>query len=121
VGWVDHSEIDAYYEKASIVIIPSVWPENFPTVCNEAMSVGRPVIGTRIGGIPEIIDDGVNGYLVEPQSPQQIAEKVLQLFLDKELLITLGRNARQKAETFSVEKYVENLETVYTETIRQYK
>jgi glycosyltransferase involved in cell wall biosynthesis len=84
------------------------------------MSVGRPVIGTRIGGIPEIIDDGVNGYLVEPQNPQQIAEKVLQLFLDEELLITLGRNARQKAETFSVEKHVDILEKVYAKIISKY-
>jgi glycosyltransferase involved in cell wall biosynthesis len=120
VGWVDHSEIDAYYAKASIVLVPSVWVEIFGLVILEAMSAGRPVIGTRIGGIPEIIDDGVNGYLVEPQNPQQIAEKVLQLFLDEELLITLGRNARQKAETFSVEKHVDILEKVYAKIISKY-
>src|SRR5262249_9952519 len=42
-GWVEHKELDSYYEKASIVVIPSVVPENFPTVCNEAMSAGTPV------------------------------------------------------------------------------
>jgi glycosyltransferase involved in cell wall biosynthesis len=121
VGWVDHSEIDAYYEKASIVIIPSVWPENFPTVCNEAMSVGRPVIGTRIGGIPEIIDDGINGYLVEPKNPEQIAEKVIKLFAESTLLITMGRNARKKAEQFSIEKYAKKIGKIYEEIIRKNK
>lgn len=120
-GWVENKDIDAYYEKASIVVIPSVWPENFPTVCNEAMSVGRPVIGTNIGGIPEMIDDGVNGYLVEPQNPEQIAEKVIKLFSEEKLLEELGRNARKKAEEFRIEKYVEKVEKVYEEMVMKYK
>ena len=96
-GWVDHKDLDTYYEKASIVVIPSVVPENFPTVCNEAMSAGRPVVGTNVGGIPEIIDDGVNGYLVEPEKPEQIAEKVIKLFSEEKLLKEFGRNARRKS------------------------
>jgi len=121
IGWVQNKDLDAYYEKASIIVIPSVWPENFPTVCNEAMSRGRPVIGTNVGGIAEIIDDGVNGYVVEPQSPEKIAEKVINLFSDEELLKKLGRNAREKAKEFSIEKYVERLEIIYGDVIKKYK
>lgn len=120
-GWVEHKELDTYYEKASIVIIPSIGPENFPTVCNEAMSAGRPVIGTNLGGIPEIIDDGVNGYLVEPENPEQIAEKVIKLFSEENLLKDLGRNARKKAEEFSIRKYMDNLEKIYEEVIKKYE
>ena len=120
-GWVEHKDLDSYYEKASIVVIPSVVPENFPTVCNEAMSAGRPVIGTNAGGIPEIIDDGVNGYLVEPENPEQIAEKVIKLFSEEKLLKELGRNARKKAEEFSIEKHVDTLEKIYEEVMKKYK
>jgi glycosyltransferase involved in cell wall biosynthesis len=121
IGWVENKDLDAYYEKSSIVVIPSVWPENFPTVCNEAMSVGRPVIGTKVGGIPEIIDDGVNGYLVEPQNSEQIAERVIQMFATGDLLKEFGRNARKKAEGFSIEKYVEHVEMIYKEVTHTYK
>jgi len=120
-GWVEHKDLNTFYEKADIVVIPSVVPENFPTVCNEAMSAGRPVIGTNVGGIPEIIDDGVNGYLVEPENPEQIAENVIKLFSEEKLLKELGRNARKKAEEFSIEKHVANLEKVYEEVIKKYK
>jgi glycosyltransferase involved in cell wall biosynthesis len=120
-GWIDHKDLDTYYEKASIVVIPSVVPENFPTVCNEAMSAGRPVVGTNVGGIPEIIDDGVNGYLVEPEKPEQIAEKVIKLFSEEKLLKELGSNARKKAEGFSIEKHLEKLDKVYEEIMSKYK
>ena len=121
MGWVDNKNLDIYYERASIVVIPSVWPENFPTVCNEAMSRGRPVIGSNVGGISEIIDDEVNGYLVDPQCPEQIAEKVIKLFSEEKLLKELGRRAREKAKEFSIEKYMENLEIIYEETTKKYK
>jgi glycosyltransferase involved in cell wall biosynthesis len=120
IGWVENKDLDTYYEKASIVIIPSICPENFPTVCNEAMSAGRPVIGTNVGGIPELIDDGVNGYLIEPKNPAQIAEKVIKVFLEGNLE-ELGRNARKKAEEFTIEKHVGNLEKIYADLVKKYK
>lgn len=121
VGWVKNKDLDIYYQRASIVVIPSVWPENFPTVCNEAMSAGRPVIGTNIGGIPEIIVDGVNGYLVEPQSPEQIAEKAIKLLSDEDLLQEFGENARKKAGEYTIEEYAENIEKIYKDIQNGYK
>ncbi len=120
-GWVEHKDLDAYYEKASIVVVPSISAEAFGLVILEAMSVGRPVVGTKVGGIPEIIDDEINGYLVEPNNPEQIADKVIKLFQQEILLTELGRNARKKAEEFNVEKYMENLEKVYEEIMSKYK
>jgi glycosyltransferase involved in cell wall biosynthesis len=120
-GWIKHDDLDSYYKNASVVVVPSIVPENFPTVCNEAMSMGRPVIGTNVGGIPEIIDDGINGYLVEPKNAEQIAEKVIQLFSDEEVLKTFGRNARIKAEQFTIEKHVANLKKIYDKIMDKYK
>ncbi len=121
IGWVDNEKLDPYYEDANIVVVPSICPDNFPTVCTEAISRGRPVIGTNMGGIPEIIDDGINGYIVEPDSPGQIAEKVIQLFQDERLLKELGRNARKKAEELSIEKHIAGLEKIYAEVTDKYK
>lgn len=121
VGWVENNDLDTYYEKASIVVAPSIWVEAFGIVILEAMSVGRPVIGTNVGGIPEIISDGVNGYIVEPKNSEQIAEKVIKLFSEEKLLKELVRNARLKAEGFSVEKYVEKLEEIYGLLLKEYR
>ena len=121
VGWIPHEDLPPYYQAASIVGIPSLWPENFPTVCSEAMSAGRPVIGTRVGGIPEMIDDGVNGYLVEPANAGQIAEKALFLFSNPHILQEFGRNARRKAETCSSqEQYLTDLKRAYQEVREVY-
>jgi glycosyltransferase involved in cell wall biosynthesis len=120
-GWIENKDLDAYYQKASIVVMPSIWVEAFGGVILEAMSVGRPVIGTKVGGIPEVIDDGVNGYLVEPGNADQIAEKVIKLFSDENLLKDFGRNAREHAENFSIENYVEKLDKLYDSLIEEYK
>lgn len=121
LGWIGNKELDAYYKKASIIVVPTVSSEAFGLVILEAMRVGRPVIGTNVGGIPEIIDDGVNGYLVEPENPEQIAEKVMKLFSEEKLLKELGRNARKKAEAFSIEKHVDHLGKIYEEVMKKYK
>lgn len=121
VGWIKSKDLDIYYQKASIVVIPSMVPENFPTVCNEAMGAGRPVIGTSVGGIPEIITDGVNGYLVEPGNARQIAERVIKLFSDEDLLKEFGKNARKKAEEYTIEKYTDNIEKIYKDIVNKYK
>jgi glycosyltransferase involved in cell wall biosynthesis len=121
VGWVKNKDLDIYYQKASIVVTPSVCQEIFGLVILEAMGAGRPVIGTNVGGISEIIVDGVNGYLVEPQSPEQIAEKVIKLFSDEDLLKAFGKNARKKAQEFSLEKYAINLVHIYEQIMSKHK
>jgi glycosyltransferase involved in cell wall biosynthesis len=120
-GWVENKELDVYYQKASMVLVPSIFVEAFGIVILEAMSAGKPVIGTRVGGIPEIIEDGVNGYLVEPKNSEQIAEKVIHLFQEEEILQALGRNARKRAEEFSIEQHAEMLGHLYNELLRKYK
>lgn len=120
MDWVENKELGKYYGRASIVVAPSTVPEAFGLVILEAMSVGRPVVATNIGALPEIVDDGVNGYLVEPNNSEQIAEKVIKLFLEENLLTELGRNARKKAEEFSVEKHLETLQRVYSMLMSKY-
>jgi len=121
INKVERQELSTYYRKANVVIIPSIWTETFGLVGVEAMSTGRPVIGSRIGGIPEWLDDGKTGFLVDPGNSEQIAEKVIQLLSDRNLLEQMGKNARRKAKQFSIEKHVVEMEKVYTRVIEKYK
>jgi glycosyltransferase involved in cell wall biosynthesis len=121
LGWVNNENIRNIYKNADIVVIPSIWPENLPMVCIEAMSVGRPLVGTNIGGIPELIENGKTGFLVDHGNSKQIAERVIELFSNRELMEEMGKNARIKAEQFSIEKHVLEMEKVYTKVIEKYK
>lgn len=121
IGQVPNKNIEKYYKRTNLVIIPSICKESFSLVGIEAMSVGRPVIGTNIGAIPEWLDDGKTGFLVDPGNSEQIAEKVIQLLSDRELLEQMSKNARKQAEKFSIEKHVEKLEETYLEVVNKYK
>ena len=120
IGFVSHSEVEKYYKKANIVIVPSIWPEPFGLIGPEAMSVGRPVIGTKVGGIPEWLEDGRTGFLVEPKNSKDIANKIIKLFENQKLLKMMGERARIRVEKFSIEEYVKNLERLYGKILKKY-
>jgi len=121
IVWIKQDELETYYGEADIVIVPSLWPEAFGRVGIEAFSVGRPVVGTNWGGIPEWLTDGQNGFLVEPGDAAAIAEKVKRLLSDKELLETFGENARRASEKYTVSRHVDQIEAIYNDVINQYK
>jgi len=73
IGFVDTCELPAYYASSDVVCFPSIF-EPFGLVPVEAMSMSRPVIATKVGGIPEAVLDGENGILVPPRSPSKLAE-----------------------------------------------
>ena len=121
INRVNHAKLQKYYSNSSLVIVPSIYSESFGLVGVEAMSVGRPVIASRVGGISEWLDDGKTGFLVDPGNSEQIAEKVIHLLSDRKLLEQMGKNARKKAEQFSIEKHVIKIEKIYKELIEKYK
>jgi len=90
VGRVAAEELTRLYDWSDVVVVPTITPEPFGRVAVEAMSRGRPVIGTATGGLAEIIEDGRTGYLVPPATPSAIAEKLL-IFQDhRDLLEEMG-------------------------------
>ena len=118
---VEKQKLFTYYRKADVVIMPSIGQESFGLVGVEAMSVGRPVIASRIGGITEWLDDGKTGFLVDPGNPDQIAAKIIKLFSDRKVIEQMGKNARKKAEQFSIEKHADEIEKVYMKVTEKYK
>ena len=121
VGWIPNNRIKNYYKKSTIALVPSLWSESFGLVGLEAMSAGRPVIASRVGGIPEWLEDGKTGFLVEPRNPKQLAEKIIYLLSNRKLLQEMGKNARKRAEQFSIEKHVNEIEKIYLDVINKYK
>jgi glycosyltransferase involved in cell wall biosynthesis len=94
VGVVSHDEVLARMSRAKITVVPSR-NEAFGLVNIESMAVGTPVIASQVGGIPEIIHDGADGYLVPPDDPPALAQKLTLLLGDAKLRERLSRNARE--------------------------
>ncbi|EKD45975.1 MAG: hypothetical protein ACD_69C00063G0003 [uncultured bacterium] len=84
------------YQAAEVFILPSHF-EGFPCVLLEALSSGLPCIGTKVGGIPDILDDGKCGILVAKQSPEELADAMLKMIKDVELRIRIGEQSRERA------------------------
>jgi len=97
-----------------IYVHPSLLPEPFGLVVIEAMAAGKAVVATAHGGPCEIIEDGVSGYLIEPNNPQALAEKINLLLGQSELKHRIEKAGKRRVdEVFSVERYMEELEEVY--------
>ena len=79
--------------------MPSEWYENCPLSLLESLALGRPVIGSRIGGIPELIEEGSDGLLVPPGDAEALAEAIGRLTRAPERAAAMGRAGRRKVET----------------------
>jgi len=95
-GAIPQDEVYRAFAKADVAVVPSR-EEPFGLVVIEAMSVGTPVVASRVGGIPEILRDGVDGSLVPPEDPEALAAAIIRLLKDDALRLQMGRNARQRS------------------------
>jgi len=91
--------------------------EGLPLALLEAMALGRPPVASRVGGITAIIEDGVNGFIVEPRDPETQARRILSLLGDASLRDRLGAAAAERAAAFHVRTAVRRIEQVYSELI----
>jgi glycosyltransferase involved in cell wall biosynthesis len=112
-GWIGARERDTLLARASAFVLPS-HAEALPMSLLEAMAAGCAVIATRVGGIPDLVEDGVNGLLVPPRDPAALARALRTVLDDPELAARLGRHARATvAERYTPELALERLEQVY--------
>jgi len=112
VGQIPNEKVPQYMVTAYVFVLPSLC-EGFPNVLLEAMGSGLPIVATNVCGLPEIIRDGENGFLVEPKNPGQIAENVSLLLEDDELREKISKNNKEKARKYSWDSVVDRLEEVY--------
>jgi glycosyltransferase involved in cell wall biosynthesis len=112
-GSLRQPELLPYYQQADVVINPSL-SEAFGMSLVEAMATETPVIATKIGGMPEIVDDNVTGLLVEPGNPQELADAAVELISHPDRAREMGTAGRKKVrQCYSWSKIVESLVNTY--------
>jgi glycosyltransferase involved in cell wall biosynthesis len=100
--------------KSMFIVLPSEWYENNPRSILEGFAYGKPVIGSRIGGIPEIVKDTITGLTFEPGNAEDLRIKIEYLINNKNKIVEMGMNARLFVEQeFNAEKHYERLIEIY--------
>lgn len=113
-GELNPDEVTEFYRQASVLTLPSIEGEGMPNVVLEAMAYGIPVITTDSGGLPTVIEDGQNGYLVPMRDSTALAEKIEQLMTDKNLRERIGKEGRNYViKNHSWDYLVQKLELEY--------
>lgn len=116
-GHVSDEGLNEIFDKSSYAIVPSKWYETFGLVINEAMSNGLPVIASNIGGIPELITDGYNGFLFKPGDADSLHHIIETLANNNEILNKLSNNAIESSKKFLIEDQMKSVMDVYSSTL----
>ena len=118
MGHMNRDRLVRFYRNARFLVVPSIWFETFGLVVVEAMSQGLPVIASRIGALPEIVEDGVTGFLFDPGKIKELMSKMKLLWENEDLCREMGKAARRKAmQDYSEDVYYKRLMAVYKKAI----
>jgi glycosyltransferase involved in cell wall biosynthesis len=109
VGFVAPSEVGQYYTRAAVVVIPSR-REGYGMVAREAMAYGRPVVATAVGGLVDVVEDGVTGVLVSPLDPRALRSAMVRVLGDRRLRGELGSAARRQAERLTWSRHADEMQ-----------
>lgn len=113
LGWVSGAAKERELERAAVYVLPS-YAEGLPMGVLEAMAAGVPTITTNVGGIPDAIEDGVQGFLVKPGDVQTLAARIVDLLAHDDLRARFGAAARAKAqEVFGTDRVIDRVEALY--------
>jgi len=115
LGWLGADDAQAVLAAARVVVLPSRWPEPFGIVGIDAMAIGRPVVASAAGGIPEWLDDGETGALVPAGDAHALAAALRALLAEDNRARSLGEEGWHRAARFSPDAHVAALTTVYEE------
>ena len=114
VGSVPHDQLPPYYAASDIVVLPSSPPESFGMVLIEAMACAKPVVASNIPGVRSVVDDGIDGLLINPRDVNDITEKIQDLLNSPQKRDEMGLKGRKKVEEkYTISITTKNLENVY--------
>jgi len=113
-GPVYGDDLKKLVSGAQFVVVPSEWYDNSPLVIYESLAMGKPVVGSKMGGIPELIKHGEDGYIFESGNINELKEILGKIIGDKTQLSKMGRAAREKAEKiFDPDKHYREIMLFY--------
>lgn len=114
LGFLKQEDIKKYISLSSFVVVPSIWYENCPYSILETLAIGKPIIGSNIGGIPELIENNKNGYLYEYDDIESLSNLINKLFEDDATRNKFGKYSRTLAEEkYSIDIYYNELMKIY--------
>ncbi len=109
-GVLAQGDVPDALERHDVLVLPTYWDvEGYPGIALEALQCGRPVISTSWGSVPEVVEDGKSGLLVEPRSTAAVREAIERVIGDPELYRALCAGARWRGEFFRSEKWYDEL------------
>jgi glycosyltransferase involved in cell wall biosynthesis len=120
LDWVNAEQRNSLLAGADVFVLPSL-NEGLPMSILEAMSWGIPVVTSPVGGIPEVVQDGFNGFLVPPEDIPALANALRRLIEDEPLRLQMGANARVSVEHLDIRRYWEKLEGIYRAVLSEGK
>lgn len=109
--------VSAAWDRSLFGVVPSIVPESFGLAALEAMARGRPVVASRIGGLPEVVEDGETGILVPPGDVEALRRAIDRLLSDTSLRQRLALGARRRAAQFSADLIVPRIEALYRDLL----
>lgn len=119
LGFLNQDQMKDTIRKAKFIVVPSIWYENCPYSVMETLAIGKPVIGAKIAGIPELVEDGKNGFVYKHDDVNELADKMKILFEDDKLVLEFGKYAKEKArELYSKEVYYKEIIKVYENLVK---
>ncbi len=115
LGFKNGNELNNLLNKSMFIVVPSEWYENYPLAIVEAFALGKPVIGARIGGIPELVKDQERGLLFTPGNAEELRKKIEELLGSSDSVVSMGKAARQFVETeLNPDRHYEMLMQIYS-------
>jgi glycosyltransferase involved in cell wall biosynthesis len=118
VTFIGHVDPAVFYEQVDVVVIPSLWNEAFGRTAIEPLAHSIPVIASMRGGLPEIVEDGVTGILIDPDESGSLARAMNRLSAEPGLAGRLGRNGAQRLPRFSESSVIEAYGSVFADAVR---
>ena len=119
LGFKSGNELENVIKNARFTMIPSIWYDNLPNTALESFQYYKPVVASNMGSLPELVLDGVNGYLFDPYNPDELVEKIKMLDDDK-LVIEMGNNSRKRLEDrFSPKTHYDSLLNIFNSLVEE--
>lgn len=120
LGFKQGAELQDEIKKSILVVLPSEWYENNPRSVIESFALGKPVIGSNIGGIPELVKEGETGYLFPPGNSNVLRDKIQQVILNRQDVSEMGRRARTFVENeLNPDKHYQQLKKIYQQVLEK--
>lgn len=114
LGYISQMDLKEYTRRCTFLVVPSIWYENCPYSILETQAIGKPIIGANIGGIPELVKDGENGFIYDSCDVKELKEKMKKMFNEKELYEKFSINSKEFAKKeYDKNIYYEKIYNIY--------